>query len=309
VTAADLLRPEPFRGPQVAAGVAVLTTLVWLLQARFDEPWSSHSHLLYAAPSFAAVTAMAWLAPMESATPRPYQSVLFVASFALGVYALGDVADALGATAPVGHAGTTTWVFAVLALLMLAFAVRRNSAVSTLVAALSALVSAVAFVTWTAAPADAGPWRWVLLGGMAVFALAAVWQRDRRPRHAVALVDAAGVAALSIGLLDGVTILFGAESAGLASGWELVLVAAGFGLCAYSAVEREPGPGYLGVGSLVAFTLSAGSQDDAPSLFGWPLALALGAGVLLVIGLRPTTPAPPPPDVDAEPAETTPLHG
>ena len=30
-------------------------------------------------------------------------------------------------------------------------------------------------------------------------------------------------------------------------GWELLIVAAGFGLIAYSSVDRQPGPAYIGV--------------------------------------------------------------
>jgi hypothetical protein len=43
-------------------------------------------------------------------------------------------------------------------------------------------------------------------------------------------------------------------------------------------------------------------------LLGWPLVLLAGAAALLVVGLRPTTPAPPPPDADAPPAPSLPLR-
>jgi hypothetical protein len=96
----------------------------------------------------------------------------------------------------------------------------------------------------------------------------------------------------------------------VAWGWELLIVAAGFGLIAYSSVDRQPGPAYLGVLNLVAFTVitSVGVSAGGATLLGWPIALAVAAGALLVIGLRPTTPAPPPPDADAPEAPPLPLR-
>jgi hypothetical protein len=61
----------------------------------------------------------------------------------------------------------------------------------------------------------------------------------------------------------------------------------------------------LGVLSLAAFVALAATEDA--TLAGWPLALAVPTAVMLVIGLRPTTPAPPPPDEDRAPARTVAL--
>ena len=55
-------------------------------------------------------------------------------------------------------------------------------------------------------------------------------------------------------------------------------------LVAYGAVDRAPGPAYLGVANLVAFIVSAGVSDDE-TLYFWPLLiLALGLGVLFIGG-------------------------
>jgi len=48
----------------------------------------------------------------------------------------------------------------------------------------------------------------------------------------------------------------------------------------------------IGIANLVAFTLLATEGN----LGGWPILLAIAAGALLVIGLRPSTPLPPEPD-------------
>ena len=62
--------------------------------------------------------------------------------------------------------------------------------------------------------------------------------------------------------------------------------------------------------NLAAFTVITSGRvtRHGATLVGWPLVLAVGAAVLLVIGLRPTTPAPPPPDADAPPAPPLPLR-
>ena len=77
-----------------------------------------------------------------------------------------------------------------------------------------------------------------------------------------------------------------AEEALLAN-WE------GEGLCAFSAVDRTPGPGWIGVGILLATTVAA--AGGKATLIGWPLVLAVGAGGLLATGLRPSRPLPPAP--------------
>lgn len=76
-------------------------------------------------------------------------------------------------------------------------------------------------------------------------------------------------------------------------GWELSCFAAAFGLMAYGAVERERGPAYLGALTLALTVLAA---REPGSLLGWPLALGLGAAILLIVGLRPSRPLPPEPD-------------
>jgi hypothetical protein len=308
------LRPKPFRGDVVAAGVVVLVTLVWVLEVRFGARWATGVHVTYSGLTWVLVTTMAWLAPMERETPRAYQSVLYAGSFAVAVPALANVADVLGAHGLSG-AGAQTWALAALATLALTFATHRNSAVSTLLGALSAGLAVLVAVEWMFDPGGARTFRWVALGLMVVYGLAALGQRDRRRRHAVALIDAAGVAGVVIGLtlaIDAVLTaalgsgagLFEPRAGGVATGWTLVLAAAGFGLIAYSSVDREPGPAYLGVANLALFVVVIARGD----LLGWPLVLLAGAAALLVVGLRPTTPAPPPPDADAPPAPPLPLR-
>jgi hypothetical protein len=305
----DPLRPKPFRGDVIAAGVVVLTTLVWVVAARFDDAWGAGAHLAYATVAWAFVLALAVLAPMEGDAPRAYQSVLYVASVALLAIVLDELGELLGANGAVSSAGNVTWTFAVLCGYSLWFAIRRNSAVCTLLGSIAGGVAVVATVDWIWSPGGLGPFRWVLLGLMVVYGFLAIGQRDRRLRHGVALIDAAGLAVVAISASFVLVDWFAGEG-DEAWGWELLILAAGFGLIAYSSVDRQPGPAYLGVLNLAAFAVitSLGVTREGATLLGWPIALAAAAAALLAVGLRPTTPAPPPPDADAPEPPPLPLR-
>jgi hypothetical protein len=311
------LRPKPFRGDVVAAGAVVLTTLVWVVTVRFADAWGAGAHLAYAALACAFVSAMGVLSPVEGDEPRAYQSVLYVASVALFIDVVAQLSRVLGAD-EVDGSGTATWVLVAIAAFALTFAIRRNSAVCTLLGSLAGGLAVIMAVEWIWSPDGFATDRWVLLALMTVFGIAAIGQRDRRPRHGVALIDAAGLAVLAIAasfiVAQGLQVtIVGDETPaapGVAWGWELLILAAGFGLVAYSSVDRQPGPAYFGVLNLIAFTAITSLEIDADgaTLLGWPLVLALAAGFLLVIGLRPTTPAPPPPDIDAPEPPPLPLR-
>ncbi len=311
------LRPKPFRGDVVAAGVVVLTTLVWVVTVRFAEAWGAGVHLAYATVAWAFVTAMALLSPLEGDEPRAYQSVLYVASVALFIDVIAQLSSVLGSDSA-GSSGTATWVLAVVAAFALTFATRRNSAVCTLLGALTGGLAVIAAVEWIWSPNGLATDRWVLLALVVAFGFVAVGQRDRRLRHGVALIDAAGLAVLAIAVsFAAENIVQGLVAEGdtevvtaVAWGWELLILAAGFGLIAYSSVDRQPGPAYLGVLNLIIFTVitSLDVSANGATLLGWPVVLAAAAVFLLIIGLRPTTPAPPPPDIDAPEPPPLPLR-
>lgn len=302
------LRPKPFRGDVIAAGAVVFATLVWTLVVRFHDAWGSGVHTAYCVLACVFVGAMAVLSPIEGDAPRAYQSVLYVATVALFVAVLASLGDVLGASGAASASAVVAWEATLLSLFALGFAVGRNSAVCTLIGSLAGGVAVLAAVDWVFEPDGFAPFRWVLLALMVVYGFAAVGQRDRRLRHGVALIDTGGLAVLAIGLsFVAGAFFFGFESAegdavhGVAWGWELLILAAGFGLIAYSSVDRQPGPAYLGVANLIVFTMITSFDISAAgaTLLGWPIALAVAAVALLTIGLRPTTPAPPPPDIDA----------
>jgi hypothetical protein len=289
-----MLRPLPHRGDVVAAGAVALAALVALLQVRFDLSWGKGIHLLYAAAALALVATLALRAPREGDAPRAYQSALLATTFALAVPTLARLAVILGSDG-LDSSGTLAWVGGTLAALGFGLAAARGSALCVLLGAVSLVLAVLGFVDLLFAPGGTGTFRWLLLALVAAFALATVATRDRDPARAVALADVGGLTALALAL----TFVFGQlfESLlfgpGAGTGWELFLYACGFGLCAFSAVDRAPGPGWIGVAVLLATTVTA--AGGKATLVGWPLVLAVGAGGMLAIGLRPSRPLPPDP--------------
>jgi hypothetical protein len=299
------LRPEPHRGDQVAAGAVVLTTAIYVLEARFANTWGAGIRFVIDALALFAVAALAVQSPVEGERPRAYQSVLYIATFFLAAVTLNNVADILGADNPPQASGTVVWIALLLVALCAWFAARRNSAVMTLLGAVSFGFAVEAFIDWVFDPHGLTTFRWILLLLVLAFTLASLSARGDRPRHAVQLVNAAGLSAVALGVSfapEALITFNGAQLRGVGAGWELFLLACGFGLCAYAAVDRERGPAYLGVVVLVLFVLIAGpSGRDGASLIGWPLVLILLAGAMLAIGLRPSHPLPPSPDAGGPP--------
>lgn len=301
----EALRPKPFRGDTVAAGAVVLTTLVALLVTRYS--WAQGVDVGLLAVTLAFVGTMAVTAPVEGRDPRVYQTVLFVSTLVLLGLGLERVGGGEGSW-------TLAWKGAVVTAAATWFARRRGSGTCALIAALAGGVAVLALAAavpdWESDEAI----RRELLLLTVVYALAAVVVRDRRPRAAAMLAVAGGTATLGIAVTFALQALPGLflgalgetfESPEPGTGWLLLLLASGFGLCALSGVERQPGPGYVGVLNLVAFLLLAAGDG---SLLGWPLLLAVAAGALLAAGLRPSRPLPPPPVPPGPPAEPLPLR-
>jgi hypothetical protein len=308
-----LLRPLPFRGDLIAAGSVPLAIGVLLVDVRMDGAWAAGVRFAVVGAVAALLLALAWRAPVEAEAPRMYVSVLLAAAFPLLLAALIELGDALGGDP--GSAGTLTWVLALVAATYAFLARARNSAICTLLAAVAAAGALLALWTWAFDPQSPTPYRWLLLAAIVAFGLGVLRLRDTRRAHAVALVDAAGLAAVALGVvsviagigLSGVStgqVTSGATSGGTGWGWKLVLLVLGFGLVAYATADRERGPGWLGAVVLLLFVAIAA---DHASLLWWPLLLIVLGGAVVAAGLRPTIPAPPSPDADAPPAPTRPL--
>ena len=306
-----VLRPHPHRGDIVAAGVTVLTLFVLLVFLRMGltDTWSKGVLLIVTAAAAALVIAMVMQPGSGDETPRPYESVLFVASFVLLLFALISLARVLGSH---GGDGTFVWVGLLLAGYCLYFTRERNSAVMTLLAAITLVVVVLAFISWVFTPHGVTTFKWVTFACAVGLALGAVSQRDARRRHAVSLVDAAGLTAILLGLLviaGQIAGLLGGIAArsfggpqvslnGGPAGWEIVLLLFGLGLIGYGAIDRERVPQFLGIVVLGLYLYEAFQPGSGgPSLIGWPIILLVAAGALLAVGLRPRQDLPPEPPV------------
>ena len=307
------LTPAPGRGAVLAAGAVVLTTWAALFEIRFADRWAAGPRLLLFAVLVALVGAMAAQAPMGGPVPLPYHATLQITAVILGALTLGNLADALGASGEFGGAGGTFWTMTVLAVVVLAWAHRTNSAILTLLGAGAGVIAAVSFVGWLGGSGlDAA--RWTLLVCALALTVGAVWLRDRARRHAVSLVDVIGLSLVALGVLTIAATAVSSIASGFASsaggliadhvihteaphpvGWEIALLVFGFALIAYGAVDRERVPAFLGVVCLAEFAGLAGAGRH--DFLGWPLVLLLLALALLAVGLRPREELPPEPPV------------
>jgi hypothetical protein len=300
---AELLRPPPHRGPLIAAGAVVLAVGLATAELRLRGALSPLVHLLITGSAAALTLALGLQAPNENGRPPAYQSVLLVTGLLLLYPALLRLADVLGAELTAGFpAGELTWVSLVEAGVALYAALRRRSSICLLLAATAGTVALLSGWEWVFENGTFTASRWLLLLVAVALVLIALALRAGWPRQSELLIDGAGLAILAIGVQAIVSFvlqslsLFDAPSGPLLPGfWELVLLAAGCGAVAYGALERSPGPAWLGVANLAVFVLAAGTFSGE-TLYWWPLLLlALGGGAMAA-GLRPRQPLPPEPD-------------
>jgi hypothetical protein len=150
--------------------------------------------------------------------------------------------------------------------------------------------------------------RWILLLLLAVYVLSSLWRRDRERRHAVQMVNAAGLAVLALELtfFGSLFTILGPPPSGPGFGWALIMLAGGFGLLAYAAVDREAGPGYLGILVLAIAIVLVGRPHFTGDLLFWPLFLLLVGLAGVGLGLRPRRRLPPEPGAERR-AETRPF--
>jgi hypothetical protein len=320
------LTPHPHRGDLIAAGAVPLAVGVLLVNVRLDATWGTGVFLVIDALACALVLGMGLLAPLEGEHARAYQQVLLLAGQLLGFVTLVRLAQVLGADRPLNASGSRMWIFLVVTVGAAWIARARRSPVCVLVAAVSAIVAAVAFVDWAFSPEGPGTLRWVLLALAIVLVLAALARRDAHRRESVYLIDAAGVATLALGVtflgaavvaftpLPGAALGFLGIPVGVpGGGWKLVLLAAGLGLVAYAGVDSEAGPAYLGTAILLVFVVLVGIPGvGGATLWFWPLVLLLVGGAAVGAGLRPRRelpPEPPGPGVRGGDPPTEPLPG
>jgi hypothetical protein len=296
----DLLRPPPHRGPLIAAGAVLVTLGIAPEEVRLDIKLPTGVHLVILGVAAGAIYALG-VQVVQQGRPYAFQSVLLVCGLLLLFPALLTLADVLGADFDEFPAGALVWTSLLYAGAALYPAVARGSSICALIGALALGLAAMAFANWVFGANSAQTYRWLLALAAIVYVIVCLALRGAAPRHSEQMANAAGLAVLILGLTAIVPVVtaflfpFGAPAAGpLPNGWELVVFAAGCGLVAYGAVDRAPGPAYLGVANLAVFLVSAGISDEDTLLY-WPaLILVLGLGTMFA-GLRPREPLPPEP--------------
>ena len=295
----ELLRPPPHRGPLIAAGAVVLATGLILFELRFLNELADVVHFLALGIPAGVILALGLQAPNEDGRPPAYQSVLLVTGLLLLLPALLRLADVLGAENPEDFpAGELTWTLAVVAGVAMYAAIKRNSAICLLLAVIAGVGALLSGWEWIFVPGTFTASRWLLLLSAAALVMAGIALRESAPRHAELLIDAAGLAILVIGGQGLVVATFDdafTSTTALSGFWELIVFGAGVGLLAFGALDRSPGPAWLGFANLAAFTVAVGTDSDA-TLYFWPVALLLVGALMLGAGLRPREPLPPEPD-------------
>jgi len=298
----ELLRPPAHRGPLIAAGAVLFGVAIALEEQRLDEQLPNGIHVLIVAAAAALILGLGLQARLEGGSPAAYQSVLLVTGLLLLEGALLELANLLGADINGDDfpAGTFVWTSLLLGAAALYPAVRRNSAICGMIAAVALGIAILSAANWIFGVDSQTFYRWLLLALAVAFALASLVLRGGSPRHAELMVITAGLATLAIALVASTGALFGAftgfgsDEGFLPGFWELVVLVAGCGLIAYGAVDRVPGAAWLGLAHLLAF-LAAASAGADDTLLWWPLIVLLLGGGALVAGLRPRRPLPPEP--------------
>jgi hypothetical protein len=289
----ELLRPPAHRGPLIAAGAVCLGAGVALEETRLADTLPNGLHM---AILLAVGGLIFWLgaqAPNEDGVPPAYQSVLLVTGAFLLYAGLLTAADVLGANFDeLPPTGALLWTSLVTGGALLWPAFERNSAICLLLAAILGGIALLSAWDVVFDSSSAAPYRWLLAAYAGFLVLCALGLRAPARRHAEVLIDAGGLAIAAIGV-TAVTIFGIGDRVSLPWFWEVVLLGAGFGLVAFGALDRSPGPTYLGVVNLGLFILAAGTGDE--TLFWWPLVLLAAGAAMLLAGLRPRRPLPPEP--------------
>jgi hypothetical protein len=287
----ELLRPPAHRGPLIASGAVVLGVGIALEEVRLADKVPDGVHTLILLLVGGLIFWLGAQAPNEDGKPPAYQSILLVTGAGLLFAGLITAANVLG-----GHAdspGTLMWTSALTGGLVLWPAFERNSAISLLIAAILGGIALLSAWSWLFGATSPTPYRWLLAFYSAVLVISALALREPARRHAEVLIDAGGLAIAGIGVLS--LDIFAIDQARLPGFWEVVLLGAGFGLVAFGALDRSPGPAYLGVLNLGLFIFAVADSEDE-TLFWWPLLLIAIGAVMLLAGLRPRRPLPPEPD-------------
>lgn len=318
------LRPQPHRGDLVAAGAVPLAIAVVMINVRLDGPWGTGIFLILDVIAAALLLGMGLTADPEAketdrgtglARPRAYVAVLLIAGALLSFAALLRLSQVFTGSDG-GGSGTGFWVTALYTIGVVALWRMRSVAVLMLLASISAVICIVFFIDWISGPNGVQTYRWIALLLILGFVALHLATRETLYRESVLFIVAGGLVAFALTYTLAVDLravalpsVGGGSGGNLPVGWALISVITGFALVAFSALEREPAPGYLGAFVLGSFAFIAGvPSSDGPSLIGWPILLLIVGIAGLAFALRPSAPLPPAPGGTGR-AETVAMPG
>src|SRR5215213_1358458 len=228
----ELLRPPAHRGPLIAAGAVLFTAGMVLEELRLEDELPEWLHVVLLAAAAALIYGLGVQAAPEGGRPAAYQSVLLVCGLLLTAGGLLRLADLLGAEFDEAPAGEFVWTSLLLCGAALVPAIRRNSAICTMIAGIAGGVAVLAAANWILGTDSVTFYRWLLLVLAVAYVLVSLVLRGGNPRHGELMVVTGGLATLSIALVAVQGALFGLVAFG-ASGleilpgfWELVGLAA-----------------------------------------------------------------------------------
>ena len=278
-----------------------------VLFARKGDDWAAFPLLIVVAVPCAVVFGLGALGALAGGEVARWHAVLMVTGVLLSVLAFGQLWDTVGVNTDTSGFGFL--IFACVAGLAAFASFGVGAAYQALLAAVAGIGAWVFFFDMILDEPGATAFRWLMLLLCLVYAGLAFALRDREAPQAPELVTAAGIAAVSVGLIGVLagagpvlgTLFFGgtpAEGEGQSFIWDLWLLLASLGLVAYGAVARARGPAYVGFVGLLAFVILQGAEVSAliegeepdGSFVGWPLILLLvGAAGLAAgaVGRRP----------------------
>jgi hypothetical protein len=317
---AQAIQPDP-RGDWLRMLGGVLFALgAVILFARKGDDWAAFPLLILVAVPCAVVFGLGALGALATGEVARWHAVLMVTGVLLSVLAFGQLLDVVGVNTETS--GFAFLVFACVAGLAAFASFGVGAAYQALLAALAGIAAWLFFFDMILDEPGATAFRWLLLVLCLIYAGVAFALRDREAPQAPEFVTAAGIAAVTVGLIGVLSaggglfggILFGGgsgEGEGQSVVWDIWLLVVSLGLVAYGALVRARGPAYVGFVGLLAFAylqgfelnaLLEGEEPDA-SFVGWPLILLLvGAAGLAAgaLGRRPPpagarVPAGPPP--------------
>lgn len=306
---AEAYAPDPLRDwlrmlGGLAFAVGALVLFIRKTGAAGGEPWDDFPLLLVLLVPCALLYAVGVLTDRTGAGRQPWQAVLLVAAVLLAPAALGQLLQVLDSGADSSF--HLVWIFGSAAGLAAYAAFRLGASYQALLAALFLVVAWLGFADWVLDEPEVGAFRVLLILAAAGLLAGALALRARAPGQAPELITAAGLAAVTAGLLGAFETAatlaanaFGGEVGGEAQSpfWDFVLLLVSGALVGYGARFGARGPTYVGAFGLFAFAILTGLElsgrdlseimegDPSQSLVGWPLLLLLGGGAALVAGL------------------------